>query len=266
MSESVPLDLMQQPGMAAAIASAQNETPTEPNWEEEHYWAQQAENRVAQQEGRQPREITREEVEANLRGTPVAQAPPPAAPPAPPAPQPVQDQPVQPQPVTGPPAANPTSETGANAGSLADRMRSRREFLDRQHTIKLALPGYEGVLKVELKTVDWATLRKIAILHEDIEDRVTQELYQGADEVLRATVQFYEVQPDESEIPLPGETYITLAHRIGRAEGSTTPRQAILALLRDMDLMLLCNAWRQWNAMIRDEVMEALKQDFGTTL
>lgn len=266
MSESVPLDLMQQPGMAAAVQSAQNETPQEPNWEEEHYWAQQAENRVALQEGRPPREITREEVEANLRGTPVAQVAPSSPPPAPPAPQPQYDQPVQPQPVTGPPAAVPTSETGANAGSLIDRMQQRREFLDRQHTIKLALPGYEGVLKVELKTVDWATLRKIAIRHENIDDQVTQELYQGADEVMTATVQFFEVNPDGSENPLPGETYTTLARRVGRADASTTPRQAILALLRDMDLMLLCNAWRQWNALIRDEVMEALKQDFGTTL
>lgn len=243
MSEAIPANLMSQPGMQEAIDAAKNEVPPEPNWDEELYWAQQAENRVAQQQGREAREISMEEVKSG-RHRPVASVPVPQAAPEPQSPG--------------------TGTLASVAGSLEDRMRQARTVLDAQQTTKLDVPGYEGVLKVECRTLDWTTLRRIAIRNENEPDQVTRELYSAAGEILSATMGFYEVLEDGTDRRVD-HTWLSLAQRIGRATNESTPRQALFGLLREIDLMLLSDSWRVWNVTARQKVEEDLKRDFEKT-
>ena len=82
-------------------------------------------------------------------------------------------------------------------GSLEHRVAERRKALEAKTTHKYDVPGYEGVLKVELQLVGGKRQHQIYKAHEVIRDEYQQSLRVGADLILAATVGFYAVSGDE---------------------------------------------------------------------
>src|SRR4051812_25144921 len=95
-------------------------------------------------------------------------------------------------------------------GSLADRMRARRDLVEAQHTKTLDLPGYEGVLAAEYPMLSWSTINKIAARHDGLRDQSLQILYAAADTLITACEEIHEVSEDGSLRPT-GERWAALA-------------------------------------------------------
>lgn len=149
--------------------------------------------------------------------------------------------------------------------SLAQRMQSRSQELERQVTEVFDIPGWEDILSVELRLMGWQVLRGIGQRNRKVKQVALQELYTAIDSIITATSQFYEVQ-GERRVTLEGDTWISLARRTGKKlPDELTQRQAVLALVGDTRVMVLYNEWQEWMQGERREVDEEVMRDFETT-
>lgn len=164
-----------------------------------------------------------------------------------------------------------TADTAADAprtqpGSLADRMRARREHVEAQHTKTIDIPGYEGVLAAEYRILSWATINKIAARHDHLRDESLQMLYAAADTLITACEEIHEVRADGS-LRATGERWVALAAAAGaKLPDDATPRQALLALfVHDTRVIEHYRDYSQWVRGHSPQIDEDVVRDFAET-
>jgi hypothetical protein len=150
----------------------------------------------------------------------------------------------------------------AHDGSLAARMERRRQAVEQQNTEKFPVPGWDDVVAVELRPLGWKLMRQLGERNKRIRDEATRELYTVADQLIRATVGFYEVVGEEMRPT--NHTWQTLA-AAGKGAEYDTPRKALLALIQDSMVPELWQEWREWQKAIGREAEEEVSADFATT-
>lgn len=158
------------------------------------------------------------------------------------------------------------TETSAMDNGLGARMRRRATQLETQTTEVFPVPRFEDILGVEFRVMSWEALRKIGQRHQRVRNEALQELYIAADTVLAATEGFFQFGADEGQEPVEGQTWRSLA--VATRDGLTedvSPRQALIALLGDTNVVFLWNDYQEWLRATRPEVEEELKADFPTT-
>ena len=151
-------------------------------------------------------------------------------------------------------------------GSLASRIERRAKELESARSEKFPVPNWDDMLAVELRLVSWDALRKIVAKHERQRVPALQELYTAADQILAGTEAFYEIDPETNEYTQVEQNWISLAKATGKAlPDSLTPRQAMIALVGDTNILILWKDWQDWMATRRPEVGDEAKEDFTTT-
>jgi hypothetical protein len=143
--------------------------------------------------------------------------------------------------------------------SLEARMAARGEELDDLRIEIFEVPRWEQMLAVELRMLSWKRLRKVVEKHRrqtvDLRD-----LYTAADQILLATVGFYEVN-DGNRTPAPNMSW-TKAYQAWKRTSDVTPRQALLGLVGDVQTIVLWNDWQEWMKGSRPDVDRELQEDF----
>jgi hypothetical protein len=159
-----------------------------------------------------------------------------------------------------------TIEAGPAPGSLAERLRERRERLERNATRTWDLPGYDGILAVKFRAVGYQTIRKIIHRHAELDDEGLMELYVACDTLMSATEETYEVGADDGKLTPLGERWIELARRADvTLPENPTQRQALLALVPDTALMTLYRRYERFLGRAAGEADEAVVRDFERT-
>lgn len=149
--------------------------------------------------------------------------------------------------------------------SLDNRMGRRAEALAVQQTEWFPIPGWEDMLEVELRSLGYKTMSAIQHANQKVRDPGTQELYNMADQLLRATEGFREVpedDPDGERIPLLDD-WTSLAARLGRQ--NLSPRQALLVIVDEKRIHFLVQEWAQWARSVRADIDKETAEDFVRT-
>lgn len=147
-------------------------------------------------------------------------------------------------------------------GSLAERMKERAAALEANQTHRFPIPGWEELLEVELKSLSYATIRRVIQRLDRVKDVGTHDLYAMADQIATATEGLYEITPDGESRPLDDD-WIRLANRLPDAPEGMTTRQAVLFLVGDKRIHFLVQEWGEWAKSVRTEVDEEVARDFG---
>jgi hypothetical protein len=150
------------------------------------------------------------------------------------------------------------------AGSLEERMQARSEELEHLTTEVFDVPRWEGMLAVELKALGWKRLVDVVGKNAQIRDTSSQLLYSSADQLLAATVGFYEVEEGDDgrrETSVPDATWNTLACNAG-ASDELTPRQALIYVVGDVQTPALATEWATWAASARPRISAEVTRDF----
>jgi hypothetical protein len=160
---------------------------------------------------------------------------------------------------------SPEMEQPVAMGSLAGRIKARREELESETTRVFPLPAYEDVLGVELRMLSWERLRHIASMHERERNAALRELYTAADSVLYASEQMHGIDPNGGTAPIT-LGWLDVAREAGhKLPEDATLRQAMLALIRDVGVVRLYADWQAWLSGERQRTDEGVVRDFGTT-
>jgi hypothetical protein len=151
-------------------------------------------------------------------------------------------------------------------GSLRDRMKRRTDEMERQRTERFPVPGYTGVLEVEMRTLSWESNRTIMDRHARLRDPGLRDVYVAADTIIAATVGFWETD-DAGHRSAVETSWLDLGRGvIDRFPEHGTPRQAILGLIKPTSRVIaLWNEWGDWNLAERTTIGEELAEDFETT-
>ncbi len=154
-------------------------------------------------------------------------------------------------------------------GSLHARMRARAKELEAQRTEIFPVPGYAQVLAVELRPLDWDTISKRAAALEKVtaRDPALGALYFAADQLVAATVGFYEVLEDGRRNPID-TSWVGLANGVrDQFPEDGTPRMAILALFSEptSKLIMFVEQFQAWANGERNVITEELARDFEMT-
>ena len=150
-------------------------------------------------------------------------------------------------------------------GSLAARMATRSEELEKQTSERFPIPGWEDILEVELRALGYRALRQALTRNERVRDEATRELYTVADQLLMATVGFWEVPQNGGQPRQMDETWESLAKRLPNCPDGATPRQALLFLVGDKRLHFLAQDWGEWAKTVDKQVHDEVQADFGLT-
>jgi hypothetical protein len=148
--------------------------------------------------------------------------------------------------------------------SLSARMERRHEELSRQQTETFPIPGWEGLLEVELRPLGMRQSAKVVQRNQRTRDESTRSLYVTADLLLLATVGFRQVTGDESSAPI-NDDWVSLARRLDDCPNDPTPRQALLFLVGEERILWLYQAWEQWQRAAGENVDKELAEDFDKT-
>jgi hypothetical protein len=157
--------------------------------------------------------------------------------------------------------------------SLSARMAARQEQLAKETTEKFDVPGWEGVLAVELRRVGYKRTKKIQSRNDRIRDEGDRDLANIADIIGWATVALYEVkgsdpQTGEAVYEQLDDTWIDLARRLEDApdmDGDTGLRRAILFICGgDKRLHFLAQQFGEWEKSGGADTREEMR-DFSTT-
>lgn len=156
-------------------------------------------------------------------------------------------------------------DVGAS-GSLSGRIRQRADELAKQTTVILDVPGFEGILAAEYRALEWSQITKLRRRHQRVRDEGNRELLVGAEVLLLATEEIYEVTEDDRRIPT-GERWVDLAVRAGvPLADDPTQRQAMMALFKNTARVVAhFNEYSEWLAGQRQELNEDVMRDFERT-
>jgi hypothetical protein len=157
------------------------------------------------------------------------------------------------------------AEPVQGSGSLSGRMERRAQAIELQSTERFAIPGWEGILEVELKALGFTTIRKTQERNQRIREVAKRELYSLADQLLKATVGFWEVAEDGSGVTAINDDWTSLARRLPNCPDGVTPRQALLLLIGEKRIHFLVADWSEWARATQSESQEDLQRDFAPT-
>jgi hypothetical protein len=155
-------------------------------------------------------------------------------------------------------------QSSGESNSLANRMAKRKDQLERDTTEWFPIPGYEGLLEVEMRALGFTKIREVQKRNEKVRDEGLQELYNLADQIAQATEGFRAIDNGQVEA-LPTESWRTLARRLPDCPETPTTRQAILFLIGEKRIHFLVQDWSQWARTVRPDIEEEVVQDFGKT-
>lgn len=148
--------------------------------------------------------------------------------------------------------------------SLSDRMEARAAELQGEQTETFDLPGWEGIIAIELKSLGYGAIRTIQKRNERERNATMREVYNMADQIIAATMGFKEVKGSE-ETPIE-DSWITLAQRRKDCPDGATPRIALLFLLDgDKRVHYLYTQWIAWASGITADIEEEVGRDFSRT-
>jgi len=158
-------------------------------------------------------------------------------------------------------------EIEASNGSLASRAAGRRQEISERKAVVLEVPGYEGVLAVEYRALTYSEGRKIAARHQRQSDDAVRELYTAVDQLIRASVNSYELLEDGSKRELGVGWGRDLAMMLGvEIYDQTTARQAVLASFANDVLMTRHYIdYSEWLQNVQEEIDEEQRVDFPRT-
>lgn len=151
-----------------------------------------------------------------------------------------------------------------SGNSLAARMQARQKQLEGQTTERFPIPGYEGVLEVELKALGYATINAVITKNEKVRDPNVRPVYTMADQILMATVAFYEVDGQERN-EIDGATWASVAALLDDCPEGMTDRQALLFFVTDKRIAFLVADWSDWCRSVRTDFDKEVVRDFVTT-
>jgi hypothetical protein len=143
-------------------------------------------------------------------------------------------------------------------------MARRADELEKHQSDWFEIPGFEGLLEVELRPLAWKTIRGVQKRNERIRDEALREVYNMADQVATATMGFREILPGDQHRPLEDD-WMALARRMRDCPDDLSPRKAILFLVGDKRLPFLINEWGEWAKSARHLVDEEVVRDFEPT-
>lgn len=157
-------------------------------------------------------------------------------------------------------------------GSLRSRMRARTQELEQQRTEIFPVPGYAELLAVELMPLGWERMQKIRERIAEMRDPsitpAMKQLYVAADELIAATVKFYEINDDGGRREID-DTWKSLAEAgIENFPQDASARQAVLALINKPSAPLLMpfyHQWGEWMTSERVSITDEVGRDFETT-
>jgi hypothetical protein len=162
---------------------------------------------------------------------------------------------------------DPYVETPEATGSLAARATARRQEISERKSLVLEVPGYEGLLAVEYRALAYHEGRKIAARHQRQHDDAVREIYIAADQLIRASVNSYELREDGTSIELGIGWGRELAERLGiKIHDTTTARQAVLACFPS-DVLLTRHfvEYGEWLQDTQSDVDDEQRADFLPT-
>jgi hypothetical protein len=153
-------------------------------------------------------------------------------------------------------------------GSLGSRMQQRAAEIEQATSERFPVPGWESILEVELALVSWERLRRVVTKYERLNRQpAMQELYTAADQILLATLNFYEV-PEQGGPPKLREDHdwVSLARATGKPlPDDLTPRMAVIHLCSDVGTLALLRDWGEWMQTRRGEVDKEVQDYFART-
>jgi hypothetical protein len=146
-------------------------------------------------------------------------------------------------------------------GSLASRIATRRDELERREDDLIDVPGFEDVFKLQVKPVGSKAQQRIVDRHERIHDKALRGSYINADILVAATVGFWEVNGDDAPTLCEGITWKDIA---GAKNGiaDLTHRQALLSVIPDHMLNLFASNYMDWLRGTEVSVAKDLERDF----
>lgn len=162
---------------------------------------------------------------------------------------------------------DPGANGGTAGGSLLQRMKAQQERMQSQRTDKFPVPNWGNLIHVELRALGWDAMQKTIDRHARIRDTGTRVVYVAADQLLTATVRFWEVDDNGEPTIESDATWTSLAHGVvPNFPEDGTPRQAMLALITPSSrVVYLWNDWSDWTGAEKQEIDEELAEDFETT-
>ena len=156
----------------------------------------------------------------------------------------------------------------ALTGSLEARIAARREALEKRTTELFDVPGYEGIVKVEMRLVGGKRLHQIGQAHERLHDEYKKLLRTAEDIILAATVAFHNVDANGEPQFAEGITWKRLAKAANRhldeahLEARGGGRVALEGLIGEAGVISLLGEWNQWTRT-RGEGLARELEDFS---
>jgi hypothetical protein len=149
-------------------------------------------------------------------------------------------------------------------GAFEARMQEVRRQREQRTTEVFEVPGFESIIKVELRVLGYKKTTDVAIQHVRQRDDSLRALYTAADQLLAATVAFHKIQADGSLEAAEGLSWLQLAQAYDPSINATVrPRTALIRLLDDgKGVNELHGAWYSWNTRGNEKVDGELEQDF----
>ena len=149
-------------------------------------------------------------------------------------------------------------------GAFEQRMQDVRRQREQRTAEMFDVPGFEGIVKVELQVLGYRKMTDIGMGHVRQRDDALRALYTAADQLLAATVGFHKVQPDGTLEPAEGMTWTMLAQAYDPALNATVrPRAALIRVLDDgKGVTELHGEWYGWNTRGNERVDGELTEDF----
>lgn len=133
-------------------------------------------------------------------------------------------------------------------GSLEERIAQRRRQLEDNQTAQFDVPGFEGIVKVELRIV--GAKRQLAAInaHQRIHDESKKVVRFATDMLLAATVQFHSVVDDDGRTEVAeGASWRKLARAYDSTlDDTVTGPQAITRLITENGVLDLFAEWKDW--------------------
>jgi hypothetical protein len=154
--------------------------------------------------------------------------------------------------------------------SLSARMEKRADALQIDSSEKFEIPGYEGLLAVELRRLGYRTVKQIQKANARVKDEAMRDIYNIADQIARATIGLFQIMGTDADgdtiYKELNDSWIDLAHRLPNSERIDTTRKAILFLTGgDQRIHFFANEWGAWQQSGKQDEDQEVRRDFTTT-
>jgi hypothetical protein len=161
---------------------------------------------------------------------------------------------------------NEVATAPSSGPSLAERMREQSELIASQRSTVFPVPGYQSMLAVELRALSVEATGRIGDRHKKVQQESMRTLLSGCDIILAATEKFYEISTNGHKRELDeGISWQSLAVQVRGVSPELSPRACLLALLTDVNVLLLIQLWDEWMASEKQKIDEVMVEDFAST-